>query len=170
METCDFSRGRKRHPRYFQKFLFQKNQKKHCSATMVNVVFNSNCVYQFAYHVVWCPKYRKRILTEDIALAVNDMLEGICAERKWTILAKEIHPDHIHLFLSIPPTISVANALKILKGITARKLFLLFPRIKKELWGGSLWAPSYYAGTAGNVSAETIQSYIERAEHIRGRR
>jgi putative transposase len=137
---------------------------------MVEVVFSRNCVYQFAYHVVWCPKYRKKILIGDIASAANSMLDEICAGNEWLVITKEIQPDHIHLFLTIPPAISVANAIKILKGTTARKLFLQFPQIKQQLWGGSLWSPSYYAGTSGNVSAETIQKYIERVEHIGGRR
>lgn len=137
---------------------------------MVEIVFGRNCVYQFAYHVVWCPKYRKKILKGEIASAVGCMIDEICIENKWSVITKEIQPDHVHLFLSIPPAISVSNAIKILKGITARKLLLKFPEIKQQLWGGHLWSPSYYAGTAGNVSAETIQRYIERVEHIGGRR
>lgn len=86
------------------------------------------------------------------------------------ILSLEVQPDHIHLFVSIPPATSVADAIKILKGSTARKLFVKFPELKKQLWGGHLWSPSYYVGTAGNVSSETIQKYIERTEHIKGRR
>ena len=128
---------------------------------MVDVIFSRNSVYQTAYHVVWCPKYRKPI---------SRLIDEICDANSWPVITKEIQPDHIHLFVSIPPSISVANAVKILKGSTARKLFTLHPEIKKELWGGSLWSPSYYVGTAGNVSAETIQRYIERTEHIKGRR
>lgn len=86
------------------------------------------------------------------------------------MITTEIQPDHLHLFLTVPPAIAVANAVKILKGTTARKLFLEFPQLKKELWGGHLWSPSYYVGTVGNVSAETIRRYIERSEHIAGRR
>ena len=137
---------------------------------MVEIFFSRNCVYQFAYHVVWCPKYRHQILIGSIASAVDAMIDWICEEYKWPIITKEIQPDHIHLFLTIPPAISVASVIKILKGTTARKLFLQFPELKQKLWGGHLWSPSYYAGTAGNVSAETIKKYIERVEHIRGRR
>jgi putative transposase len=86
----------------------------------------------------------------------------------------EIQPDHIHLFVSIPPAMAVADAVKILKGTTARKLFhKLFqrhPRLKSRLWGGNLWSPSSYVGTAGNVSAGTIQRYIERSAHVTRRR
>jgi len=137
---------------------------------MVEVISNRNCVYQIAYHVVGCSKYRKPILSGEIAQELNPFLEGICHQNSWTILSKEIQPDHIHLFVTIPPAIAVASAVKILKGTTARKLFVKFPELKKQLWGGSLWSPSYYVGTAGNVSAETIQQYIERVEHLKGRR
>lgn len=137
---------------------------------MVDVIFSRNSAYQTAYHVVWCPKYRKPILTGQVGESCSRLLDEICDANSWPVITKEIQPDHIHLFVSIPPSISVANAVKILKGSTARKLFTLHPEIKKELWGGSLWSPSYYVGTAGNVSAETIQRYIERTEHIKGRR
>ena len=76
----------------------------------------------------------------------------------------------MHVFLSFPPVVSISIALKKLKGITARKLFLEFPNLKKELYKGGLWSPSYYVGTAGNVGAETIKRYIERTEHLKGRR
>jgi len=120
--------------------------------------------------VVWCPKYRKAVLTGEIPAAFEVMLRDICAEHGWDIVSLEIQPDHLHLFVSIPPSDAVANAVKLLKGITARKLFTHFPELKKTLWGGNLWSPSYYVGTAGNVSAETIQRYIERTGHIKGRR
>ena len=137
---------------------------------MVEIVFNRNCVYQMAYHVIWCPKYRKRILTGEIAKSLCLAINEICIERKWPILTLEIQPDHIHLFVTIPPSLAVADAVKILKGSTARKLFATFPVLKDQLCGGHLWSPSYYVGTAGNVSAETIRHYIERTEHIKGRR
>lgn len=137
---------------------------------MINIIYKRNCVFQVVYHVVWCSKYRKKILVNKIAAYTKDLIAKICEENKWSVVTAEIQPDHIHLFLTIPPAVAVATAVKILKGTIARKLFLDFPQLKKELWGGHLWSPSYYVGTAGNVSAETIQRYIERNEHIRGRR
>ena len=137
---------------------------------MLKIIYDRNCVYQTAYHVVWCPKYRKSILTASITDETKRLIESICLERDWQVLALEVQPDHIHLFVSIPPSVAVADAMKILKGSTARKLFVKFPELKKQLWGGHLWSPSYYVGTAGNVSSETIQKYIERTEHIKGRR
>lgn len=137
---------------------------------MVDIIYSRNSVYQTAYHVVWCPKYGKAILTNKIAKDFSTIILEICQQNNWTVITKEIQPDHIHLFLSIPPSIAVADAVKILKGSSARKLFPIHPELKRVLWGGSLWSPSYYVGTAGNVSAETIQRYIERTEHIKGRR
>ena len=137
---------------------------------MIKTVNSRNCIYQTAYHVVWCPKYRKPVLTGAIPGAFETMLRDICTEHGCDIISLEIQPDHLHLFVSIPPADAVATTVKLLKGITALKLFTMFPELKKSLWGGSLWSPSYYVGTAGNVSAETIQRYIERTEHIKGRR
>lgn len=137
---------------------------------MVDIVSHRNCVYQTAYHVIWCPKYRRDTLVGVIAEETGNMLDALCAEYGWPVISKEIQADHIHLFVTIPPAIAVANVVKILKGTTARRLFLKFPALKKQLWGGHLWSPSYYVGTAGNVSAETIRRYIERSEHITKRR
>ena len=129
---------------------------------MVEIIFNRNCVYQTAYHVIWCPKYRKRILTGEIAKSLCLAINEICIERKWPMLTLEIQPDHIHLFVTIPPSLAVADAVKILKGSTARKLFATFPVLKDQLYGGHLWSPSYYVGTAGNVSAEKIYFFLEK--------
>jgi len=136
---------------------------------MVEVVSNRNAVYQTAYHVVWCPKYRSHILTGNIAEFLRRSVGEICETRNWRILALEVQPDHIHMFVSFPPAVSIAEAVKILKGSTARYLFTHFPGIRNRLRNGALWSPSYYVGTAGQVSAETIRRYIERTEHIRGR-
>ncbi|RMH31376.1 MAG: IS200/IS605 family transposase [Nitrospirae bacterium] len=137
---------------------------------MVDLVTNRNCVYQTAYHVIWCPQYRRGVLTGSVAEEVGRMLDAICAERGWPVISKEIQPDHIHLFVRIPPAIAVADAVKVLKGVTARRLFQRFPELKTQLWGGNLWSPSYYVGTAGNVSAETIRRSIERSAHVTKRR
>jgi putative transposase len=110
------------------------------------------------------------VLTGQVAEETGTMLDVICAKRGWPVISKEIQPDHIHLFLSIPPAIAVADAVKVLKGVTARRLFQRFPTLKERLRDEHLWSPSYYVGTAGNVSAETIRRYIERSEHVTKRR
>lgn len=137
---------------------------------MVNIVFARNCVYQTAYHVVWCAKYRKSVLTGAVATYVQEQIQEICQRQEYQLLSLVIQPDHVHLFISFSPALSISMVVRVLKGILARKIFLEFPELKKQLWGGHLWSPSYYVGTAGNVSAETIRHYIERTEHIKGRR
>ena len=137
---------------------------------MVDIVNGRNCVYQTAYHVVWCVKYRKNVLSGIVRNRLLDLLAEICKQNRWTIISQEVQVDHVHLFLSFPPVVSISIALKKLKGITARKLFLEFPKLKKVLYNGSFWSPSYYVGTAGNVGAKTIKKYIERTEHLKGRR
>ncbi|MGI9296560.1 MAG: IS200/IS605 family transposase [Gammaproteobacteria bacterium] len=136
---------------------------------MVATLRNRNCVYQTAYHVIWCPKYRRRVLSGDVSQSLDDLLDAICTDRSWPVITKKIQPDHIHLFLTIPPAIAVADAVKILKGTTARRLLTDFPGLKDTVKRDGLWSPSYFVSTAGNVAAATIQRYIERSEHIRGR-
>lgn len=85
----------------------------------------------------------------------------IADTKDWNVHALEVMPDHIHIFISAPPFQAPTDIVKILKGVTARQLFIEFPELKKKLWKGSIWSPSYYVGTAGAVSAETIKKYIE---------
>ena len=136
---------------------------------MITLVYNRNCVYQTAYHVVWCPKYRKSILKGEVAVALKQFLEEICTENAWSILTMEFQPAHIPLFVSIPPATAVSDAVKKLKGTSARKLFLRYPELKKQLWDGHLCSPSYYVGTEGKVSAENQKHYNEKTENIQGR-
>ena len=137
---------------------------------MIDIIYKRNCVYQVAYHVVFCTKYRCEVFTGEVAKRLAVLASLVCTSNNWKIIAREIQPDYIHLFVSIPPVVSISTAVKKLKGITARKLFLEFPDLKKKLWNGPLWSPSYYVGTAGNVSAEIIRKYIERTEHMKNRR
>lgn len=96
---------------------------------------------------------------------MNETLKGaitsLCMKHGYELLALEVMPDHVHVFLSAPPQIAPAVIAKVLKGSTARTLFVKHPELRKKLWGGHPWNPSYYVGTAGQVSSETIGRYIE---------
>jgi putative transposase len=122
---------------------------------------SSSAVYNINYHLVWCPKYRRDILQDEVADFVNECIQTIAATNGWEILELRVMPDHIHLFISAPPFVSPTAMLKILKGTTALRVFKRFPELYQRLRKGNLWSPSYYVGTAGHVSAETIQRYIE---------
>lgn len=121
----------------------------------------SSAVYNINYHIVWCPKYRKEILVGKLKEFLEEQIQTIAATKGWEVLELQVMPDHIHLFISAPPSDSPTGIVKVLKGVTALRLFKKCPELKKEYWGGHIWSPSYYVGTEGHVSAETIQKYIE---------
>jgi putative transposase len=123
-----------------------------------------HATYKLAYHFVWCPKYRKKILVGKIAMFLEQEIRRICAENTWTIGAATIQPDHVHLFLSAPPSVSPSQIAHTLKGTTARKVFQHFPLVKKHLWGGAFWSRSYYVGSVGDMSVETVLKYIESGQ------
>ena len=122
---------------------------------------SSYAVYNINYHLVWCPKYREGILHGEVATFVSQCIETIAATKSWEIIELRIMPDHIHLFISCPPFDSPTSIIKILKGTTALRVFKRFPELHQRLRKGNLWSPSYYVGTAGHVSAQTIQRYIQ---------
>ena len=126
---------------------------------MSEIITYNGSVCNINYHFVWCTKYRKAVLT--FPNDVKTILTDICTKYAWIIRAVEVIEDHIHLFITTPPFDAPSKIAKIVKGSSARQLFLMHPELKKELWGGHLWSPSYYGGTAGMVSAEIIKRYIE---------
>ncbi len=113
------------------------------------------------YHMVWIPKYRRQVLLGPVADRLKEIILSVAAERAWEVLAQEVRPDHVHLFASVPPAIRPADMVKVFKGVTARLLLKEFPQLAHKTGRGTLWAPSYFVGTAGNVSAETIRRYVE---------
>jgi putative transposase len=122
----------------------------------------SSASYNINYHLVWCPKHRKPILEEpEVKQFLEEQIYTIAATKGFEVLALEVMPDHLHLFVSAPPFDSPTEIVKVFKGVTALRLFKKFPELRNLFWKGKLWSPSYYVGTAGYVSAETIRRYIE---------
>ncbi len=117
--------------------------------------------YKIGYHFVWCPKYRKSILTGKIAVFVESEIRRLCDAHKWTIGALTLQEDHVHLFISTPPSVAPSLIANTLKGITARQVFKNYPEVKKQLWGGSFWSRSFYVGTVGDLTEATVRAYIE---------
>lgn len=116
-------------------------------------------LHLIVYHLVWTPKRRKPILTGTIAADCQALVERKCQERGWEILRLAVQPDHVHLFVRVWPSDSAAEVIKECKGLTSHELRAKYPDLKRRL--PSLWTRSYFAATAGNVSQETIQKYIE---------
>ena len=115
-------------------------------------------------HVVWIPKYRKPVLTGDLALRVRDMIRQIASEHELEILSGKVARDHVHVFLSYRPTQDVAQIMQWLKGISSRVLLQEFPRLRKQFWGRHFWARGYLAVSSGTITDEMIQEYIEEQE------
>jgi len=114
-------------------------------------------VHLIVYHLVWTPKRRKAVLVGAVARDCKALIEKKCAEQGWTILELAIQPDHVHLFVRCWPITSAADVVKQCKGLTSHDLREKYPHLLKL---PSLWTRSYFAATAGNVSAEVIALYI----------
>ena len=119
-------------------------------------------VYSLQYHLVWCTKYRKKVLKNGIDTECKEMLQNLAEEYKFQILAMEVMPDHIHLLVDCKPQFYISDMIKIMKGNLARQMFLAHPELKKELWGGHLWNPSYCAITVSDRSRDQVLAYIHR--------
>lgn len=118
-------------------------------------------VYSLQYHIVWVTKYRKPIFTGEIERDIRQYLQKTLESLDMDIIAMEIMPDHIHLLVNCKPQLRLSDAIKILKGNTARWLFLEHPEIKSKLWGGHLWNPSYFVATVSERSFEQVKEYID---------
>ena len=125
------------------------------------LVSGNSCKYEIYYHIVFCPKYRKPILTKEVKDWLKNSIPIICESKEWKIISLEIMPDHIHIFISSHPKESPTGIVKILKGVTALRLFKQFPKLKQEYWNGHIWSSGYYVGTAGSVTKDSIKKYIE---------
>ena len=126
-----------------------------------DITYGRGYVYSLQYHIIWCTKYRKKILQGGIDTDLKEMLLQLSEEYGFTILAMEVMPDHVHLLLDCRPQFMISDMVKILKGNTARWLFLKHPELKESLWGGHLWNPSYCAVTVSDRSRDQVKRYIE---------
>ena len=126
---------------------------------MTNKRKSADCTHFLQYHLVWCPKYRRGVLTGEIADALEQLLREKADTLGVEIISLAIRPDHVHFFITGTPTIAVNQLVRHLKSFTAHELRERFPSLKTRL--PSLWSRSYYAGTIGEVSDATVRRYIE---------
>lgn len=124
------------------------------------LTYGRGYVYSLQYHLIWCTKYRKKVLTDGIDIQCKEMLTELADQYSFQILAMEVMTDHIHLLLDCRPQFMISDMVKIMKGNLARRLFLDHPELKKQLWGGHLWNPSYCAVTVSDRSHEQVKHYI----------
>lgn len=126
-----------------------------------DIVHARTVVYNTGYHLVWSTKYRRSVLIGDVADALKQIFFDIAKNKEFLIKEIEIMPDHVHVFASAHPKVPAGYIYKVLKGISARKLFVIFPDITKKLWKGHLWNSSTYVETIGHISEETVKKYIQ---------
>ena len=120
---------------------------------------NNNIVYSCKYHVVWCPKYRRKVLTGELAKRLKELLLSYADEMSVDILEMEIMPDHIHLLLEVDPQLGIHKTVKRLKGYTSKVLREEFPELNSKL--PSMWTNSYFVSTVGGASLDAIKEYIQ---------
>jgi putative transposase len=114
--------------------------------------------------LVWIPKYRKKVLTGQVALRVRDLIRQIAMEHEITILSGKVASDHIHVLVAYRPHVDVSLIVQWLKGISSRILLQEFAHLRKAFWGRHLWARGYLAVSTGNLTDEMVREYIEQQE------
>ena len=127
---------------------------------MENYRKTSHSVYDLKYHLVWIAKYRKPVFFGDVAIRLRELIREICKSLDIEIIKGHVSKDHVHLFVSIPPQLSISKVMGRIKGKTSRKLLSEYRRLAKEFWGRHLWAHGYFAASSGNVTDEVIMQYI----------
>ena len=130
----------------------------------------SHTLYDLKYHIVWTTKYRRSILTERRGKRVRGLIREICLTHNIKILKGHISKDHIHIFISMPPQISVSKIAQLIKGKTSRKLLQEDKQLSKQYWGNHLWSRGYFATTSGQITDEMILEYIENQDEDQDKR
>ena len=125
---------------------------------------NRNVVYSCKFHVVWCPKYRRKVLTDEIATRLKELIietaEGINAD----VIEMEVMPDHVHLLVEVDPQYGINKAVRHIKGVSSHVLRSEFPSLKSRL--PTLWTNSYFVSTVGGAPLSAIKQYIENQKNV----
>ena len=126
----------------------------------------AHSVYDLKYHLVWITKYRKPVLRGQVALRLRELVKQTCTALDVYIDSGHVSVDHVHLLVSVPPTLSVSQLMQRIKGRSSRKLLQEFNELRRQFWGQHLWARGYFAASSGNVTDDVIRQYIEsQGEH-----
>ena len=128
---------------------------------MGEVTYGRGYVYTIQYHIVWCTKYRHKIIQGKVETSLKEIIQQIAEDNRFRIEELETDLDHIHLLIDCSPQHYIPNMVKALKGVSARLLFKAHPEIKRQLWGGHLWNPSYFVATVSENIEEQIRAYIK---------
>ena len=125
---------------------------------------NSNIVYSCKYHVVWCPKYRRKVLIKGVDVRLKEILQEVAIEFEAEIIEMEVMPDHVHLLVEVDPQFGIVKLVRYLKGRSSRLLRQEFLWLKSRL--PTLWTNSYFLSTVGGAPLSTIKQYIENQKNV----
>jgi putative transposase len=125
---------------------------------------NRNVVYSCKYQVVWCPKYRRSVLNNDVQNELKVVIEEICGLRKSEILAVELMPDHVHLLVEVDPQYGIHKLIKEIKRKRSRILRQHFPHLRSRL--PTLWTNSYFVSSVGGAPISVIKQYVENQKAV----
>ena len=131
---------------------------------MGNYKSNNNVVYSCKYHVVWCPKYRRKVLVDGIDTRLKAILQGIAADLQADIIEMEIMPDHVHVLVEVDPQFGIHRFVKTAKGRSSRLLREEFPILRSKL--PTLWTNSYFVSTVGGAPLAMVKQYIENQKNV----
>jgi REP-associated tyrosine transposase len=113
------------------------------------------------YHIVWIPKYRKRILQGPIAERIRELICECVEVNGWGLIELNVQKDHVHLVLRLKPNVSVSKAVQLIKGKSSRIIRREFPQLEEFYWGDSFWGDGFFAETVGQVLLERIREYVQ---------
>ena len=125
---------------------------------------NNNVTFDCKFHVVWCPKYRRKVLVTGVDDRLEAILAEVCRERDAIILDQEVMPDHVHLLVDCDPQFGIHRLVKLLKGRSSRVLRDEFPWLRSRL--PTLWTNSYFVSTVGGAPLVIVKKYIENQKNV----
>jgi putative transposase len=125
---------------------------------------NAGAVFSLKYHLVWCPKYRRKVLVSPINDRLKELIAETAEQHDMTVHSMEVMPDHVHLFVEADPSLCVAEIVNRFKGRSSRMLRQEFASLRSRL--PTLWSRSYYAGSIGAVSEAVVRRYIEAQKGV----
>lgn len=128
--------------------------------TICGVKYRSTnkCVYSAKYHVIWCPKYRRRVIGGRVEIRLKEIINEVVAECGGQVIQLETMPDHVQLLMEVPPTVALSGLIQKLKGRSSRQLRQEFPHLRRL---PALWSPSWFVSTVGGAPLEVVRRYVE---------
>ena len=120
-----------------------------------------HCVFYHRYHIVWSTKYRYKVLTGALRLRVRDICRQVCHENEVNILRGVLSSDHVQMFVSVPPKISISDLVHKIKGRSSYRVQREFPAIRKRYWGSRFWGRGYFSTTNGAINEAVVPQYLE---------